>query len=293
MEGISELTHTVTITSTVQQLCKKQDFTGQGEGIDSETGETFKWAILNDGHGSDACINIIRSIPNAKLAQLIGSPFPVQALAQYIDDSHKIFKWESSGATVVIVKVYQNRAVCLSSGDSQVTAFKDGVMIYQSTEHNGFNPEEVKRVEEMGFRIIKSSNIRIVAPTMIEPCSSFYMVFPGEDNYGRRLACTQALGHNSMTGYCPEVKTIAFEPGCSYRFVLGSDGLYDMIVQGLEEDMTDLSSKSSAELCSKAADRWRQEWDARMSMVGPIQKIQFESNGWDDVSVVVIEARAN
>jgi len=211
---IEQYRHFVEISSTVNNICKAQDFTEQGSGVDFQTGEEFQWALLNDGHGTHSCIDFIREIPLAKKAEFIGSLSPVDAFTTYIDQSGCVLMNESSGATMIIVKIYHDRAVCISIGDSTVTVFKDGALVYKNPGHNCANPAEVGRVNGLGFKIVPASNIRILAPNMIEPCSALYMLFPGESSSsGRRLACTQALGHNSLTGYLPEIHTIQFDQG--------------------------------------------------------------------------------
>jgi serine/threonine protein phosphatase PrpC len=176
----------VEIETAVRQLCKGQDYVEKGHGVDSDSGEEFDWALLNDGHGSHSCIRFIRDIPIEKKAELIGTGNPVEALAEYIDTSGCVRKDESSGATVVIVKFYSDRAVCLSSGDSQVAVFKNGELEYLSKEHNCHNPEEVDRVKAMGFSISTqpNTNSKMVAKNQLAVADSVYAVFPGEEDDG-------------------------------------------------------------------------------------------------------------
>jgi len=281
---------TVKIDMATRQLCKGQDYVEHGHGFDTETGEKFDWALLNDGHGSHSCIQFIRDIPKEKKAELIGTTCPVEAFAEYIDQSGCVGKDESSGATVVIVKFYSHCAVCFSSGDSRVAVFKDGVLEYLSKEHNCYNPEEVDRLKAKGFSISTTpdTNSKMVAKNQLAVADSVYAVFPGKEAGGRMLACTQALGHNSLTGYAPEIKSIIYSTGSSYRFVLGSDGFMDMHIWDSPEDIEDMCTKSANQLCCRGASRWMQTW-AVMQPDGTMAFTRYEENMYDDVAVVVVD----
>jgi len=73
---------------------------------------------------------------------------------------------------------------------------------------------------------------------------------------------------------------------------MGSDGLYDMTLMDDPADILALATNTSTELCSKATARWKQVWDVQMPDNGPIQNIKFDRNGYDDVSVTIIEVTA-
>jgi serine/threonine protein phosphatase PrpC len=277
-------THTTTITHAVEQMCKGQDYVSQGTGIDELTGENFQWTMLNDGHGTDKCINFLRALPQEKKNELIQSRTPVQALAEYIDRYANIPPNTQSGATVVIAKCYKNRFQCISSGDSKFIIFKDGNLVYSSTEHNCTNKEEVKRMVKLGYRIDDSQNIKMISEKSLTYAYSGYAVF----GTGRRLACTQALGHNSMTGYNPEVYSFTIEPTSTYRVVLGSDGLYDVIQFENPNDITMLKTNTSKQICDRTVKRWLQEWEAHLPNK-PIEKFKFNRDDCDDVAVSVVD----
>jgi serine/threonine protein phosphatase PrpC len=271
------------ISTATAQLCKGQDYVCSGHGTSSETGETFEWVMLNDGHGTNSCINFIRSIPQEKKSELIGSPDPIQRLAAYIDDSGCVQTYELSGATAVIIKLYKDRAECINCGDSQFIIFKDEELIHVSKEHNSYNEEERARMLNLGITFHSSTNIKVVSETTIASVPSEYAIF----NNGIMLACTQALGHNSKTGYDPSVFLLHLEEDVSYRFVMGSDGLFDMVMMDNPHDMEKLKTASCGDICDWASARWQQEWDAHSSTRGHI-KIKYDSHDCDDVSVAVI-----
>jgi len=278
--------HTVTISSAFEQMSKGQDYVCNGKGVDSHTGEEFEWALLNDGHGTNTCIQFIRSIPIEKKSELMGTLEPIHAFAKHIDDSRKIHPWDSTGATVLITKCYKDRIVCLSSGDSQFMVFKDGDLIHISKEHNTSNQEERQRIIEKGYKIEPSSAFKLLSESTMTSASAEYIIFPNDQ---RKLACTQALGHNSRTGYFPEKIVIPLEGGSSYRIVMGSDGIFDMTMLENKEDIQFLQTKSSQEICNKSTNRWLQEWVGHMPD-GSIEKFKWDKINCDDISVIVIDA---
>jgi len=281
----SECNHDIIMSQAVQQMTfKGQDYICQGTGTNPITEEKFQWTMLNDGHGDDICINFIRSITQERKDALIGSASPIHALAEYIDHTAGIPKWQSSGATCVIVKCYKDRVECISSGDSQFIVFKNGELIYVSKEHNCQNEAERQRITEMGYSFIQSSNIKLLSETILVPVDSGYVGFPD----GTQLACTQALGHNSKTGYLPETYEFPLAPNETYRVVLGSDGLYDMTMMDNAQDIQDLLTKTSQEICNKTVSRWLQEWEAHMPDKEP-QKLKYQRHQCDDVSVAVVD----
>lgn len=278
-------THDVNMSHAVEQMTfNGRDYVCQGTSADPITGEKFQWTMLNDGHGSNTCINFIRSITQERKDGLISCAHPIEALAEYIDCGAGIPSWQSSGATCVIVKCFKDRVDCISAGDSQFLVFKNSELIYTSKEHNCQNETERQRMTEKGYSFITSSNIKIISETILVPVESGYVEFID----GSRLACTQALGHNSKTGYFPETYTFPLNPGDTYRVVMGSDGLYDMTMIDNAQDVHDLLTKTSKEICDKTVRRWLQEWEAHLPNTAP-KKFKYTRHECDDVSVAVID----
>jgi len=264
---------------------KGQDYCCTGAGRDVDTGEPFRYIMVNDGHGTDSCIFFIRGISDSKKAELLGSRDPVEALAKHITDSGCVSRGESSGATLVLVKLYADRAVCLTCGDSKLVVFKDGALLHETVEHDGFNEEERARVTALGVTFEKSSNFRLLSENLMTAAPSLYCLF-GD---GNRLAPTQALGHNSKTGYKPSVYVVPYEADSSYRFVLGSDGLFDMIVKDCDADMDRLRCMSNArEIVDYYVARWQQRWGVLLGD-GSRTSQKFNKRDCDDVVVAVVE----
>jgi serine/threonine protein phosphatase PrpC len=286
---ISTGNHSLAMSFALRQFRSGQDYISNGTGNDVESGESFQWVMLNDGHGTDSCINFIRNIPTDKKSELIGQPEPVTAIAKFIDDSKCVSIDEtrnideSSGATLVILKCYNDRAVLITSGDSQGMVFKNGELVHITKEHNGLNDSEVKRLSDLGVRFAPSKNIKVVSETVLTEVPALYAVF----KYNNHLATTQALGHNSKTGYAPDVTIIPFEENSVYKFVLGSDGLFDMMMLDNDSDIQKLKTKTCQDICDWAVSRWLQVWSPHVE--DSPDKFSYSSEHCDDVSVAVID----
>jgi hypothetical protein len=279
----SENNHDIKISTAIESMYKGQDYICQGEGTDSETGEPFQWIMLNDGHGTNSCINCIKSIPIDKKSELIGKPNPIAALAEYIDESKRIFKREPSGATAVILKCYANRGEVITCGDSQAVIFKDGAIVHITEEHNCSNPNERIRLIERGVTFFESKNIKVVSPNEMIHIPTEYAVF----DINHQIACTQALGHNSITGYSPDKYVIYFDECSTYKIILGSDGIFDMIMMDDKNDLAVLCEKDGIEIKDWVLARWLQQWETEFPGFGK-QYFTYEKKDCDDISVATI-----
>ena len=273
------------INESVEQLSAGQDQTFQGNFIDESTGETGKWAMVTDGHGSNRCINFIRSIsPN----EFIGKSNPVEALGEHINLHAGIPELECSGATMCLVKVYEDRIVCINAGDSQAAVYKNGELAFMTEPHSPFNQKERERLEKIpGFSYRPSNNIQVVSPTQLRGTNAEYALWPD----GLQLAITQALGHNGRTGLAPDVTTIRYEPTDTIQVIIGSDGLWDMINKDDPVELQSLSTMMSNEILTFATNRWKQLWDMAPAHTPDIwtQARFTRTYEFDDVCAVKID----
>lgn len=279
------LTHSIKIEHAVVQMSKGQDYVCNGNGINPISGEKFQWIMLNDGHGTDSCINFIRSMSIEKKTELISQSDPIRAIASYIDTSWCVTPFELSGSTAIILKCYKDRAECITCGDSQAIIFKDGKIMHITKEHNYTNREErIRIINDMGYGFTSSNGIKIVGEFELEHMNTEYVNF----NDGKMLACTQALGHNSKTGYNPSTFIFKYEENASYRVVIASDGLFDMLMLDNENDIQILKTKTSKKICEWIVDRWLHEWTAYFRP-GILSKFNYKREDCDDISVAIAE----
>ena len=283
-----EDTHLMTISSSTNQLCKCQDYTYIDD-ITDIVGEECKVCIVFDGHGNSAVINFIRSIPNNTMNKLISVKNPVENLAKYININLVYNKNIVTGSTMCLVKIYSNRIECVNCGDSQVAIFKNGSLEYMNKEHNFSNEKERERLKDT-VNYIPSNNIKMVEIDKLISVYSEYIEWESP-NGEILLACTQALGHNGITGYDPEYKTIPIIAGDKYKIIIGSDGLWDMVMVNNESDMKKLSTKNADELMDQTTNRWLQKWNMQdvLNNNPDIRECNFTSKQCDDVAIIVAD----
>lgn len=291
LNKIGDLPYTIKLCDHTEQMDKAQDQTYTGVAVDELTGESFIYGMITDGHGSNECIEFLRSFSRKRMAEIIGKRNPVETLAEYI-----ISKTKKGGATMCLTKVYKDRIECINCGDSRLAVYKDGELVFLSQEHNWTNSQERQRLigsdNFMGFT--PSSGIQVTNETDMIGCYMEYATWKDHS----KLACTQSLGSNGKTGYAPDHTVIPIEPLSTYKIIIGSDGLWDMMIKNkgtdLGVDNTDLLrlyTMSARNIVDMAVSRWLQEWNMGILHEGTIsfEKGQYKRYHCDDVSSVVID----
>jgi len=300
MDAIEESVRGVSMSQHVQGMDKYQDQTYLGDGIHETTGETFKYAMVTDGHGRDDVIRILREISHVDLSKMLGKDDPVDALAKYVKRKQdELFalnkynhKYEATGATMCLVRIFRDRIECINVGDSQAYIYCDGSLLFKTKEHAVHNEGEVARLKAMNPRLNfeDANNIEVVSETRMTQSVSKYVVWPD----GHRLACTQALGHGGRTGYAPDTNTIVIEPGRSYQVIIGSDGIWDMMIKDSVSDAERLWGLDASGVVKFANDRWLQEWEM-VYLADPetIRKSSYSRHHCDDMGAAVVKITPN
>lgn len=280
-----EKTHTVKIETHVKQLCKRQDATFYGHAVDDATGEEFDWTMCCDGHGTNSCIETIRSIQQDAMNKMIASNEPVQQLALYLLRTRSVSPGEQSGSTMCLVKCFANRIVCINCGDSRTTVYKNGERVHITDVHNWSNADERTRVINMRGKFTKSNSFELVTDQHMRQSYCEYANFM----CGPVISCTQALGHNSSSGYKPDVVVIHYTSTDTMRVVSASDGVWDMVITNNVDDITALRDLSSEQILDRYVNRWTQDWDMEDPETGNLVKSKFGPREYDDVSVIVMD----
>lgn len=277
--------HAVDINAKVNQLSKKQDYIITEQAIDNETGELFNWSVVFDGHGSNDCIQFIRNIPMQTMNEFVSSNKPIENLAKYINDNLKLRN--NSGSTMCLIKIYQNRIVCINCGDSQAAIYKNGKLEFITEEHCFKNEKERVRLSDY-VTYIPSYNIEIVDDSTLISCYSEYIEWNKDYT---KLACSQALGHNGVTGCAPDTVVIPITPGDRYKVVIGSDGLWDMIIKENDEDILQLWGMDADAIMKQTTERWLQKWKMVdvLNNDPTIHYAKYEPYQCDDIAVVVAD----
>lgn len=289
-ESTSKNTHKTTTTSKINQLSKGQDHIYIDDTYDL-SGEKCSICIVFDGHGDDKVIDFISSIPKEQMNKLLIGPKPVETLANYINENVIYNKNSSSGSTMCMVKIYSNRIECINCGDSQVAIYKNGSLHFISKEHNYKNKRERNRLassENVNF--LESGNIKMINTNTLISVYSEYIEWDLPNRY-LKLACTQALGHNNMTGYDPDYTTIPLTLEDNYKVIIGSDGLWDMVMVDNEQDMNRLYKLDAEKIVERTTSRWLQDWNMQdlLNHNQEIIQCKFTQKQCDDIAVVVVD----
>lgn len=278
-------THAIDLDIKINQLSKGQDFILTDKTIDSETGEVFNWAAVFDGHGSNDCIDFIRNIPPSTMNEFIATNKPIQLLYEYINNNLTCLN--SSGSTMCLVKFYRERIECYNCGDSQVVVYRNGNINFISKEHNYLNKNEINRLAN-DVTFIPSMNIKMTNKDTLVSVYSEYIEW-NEDL--TRLACTQCLGHNGITGCAPDKMIIPITANDNYKVIIGSDGLWDMTMMDNKREMTELYYMDAEDIMKQTTERWLQPWKMidLLRNDTTVHHCTYQPRQCDDISIVVVD----
>ena len=216
---------------------------------------------------------------------MIASIEPVQQLALYLLRTRSVAPGEQSGSTMCLVKCFANRVVCINCGDSRTTVYKNGEHVHLTKVHNWSNPDERTRVINNNGRFTKSNSFELVTDTHMRQSYCEYANFM----FGPMISCTQALGHNSVTKYAPDIVVIPYNSTDTLRVVSGSDGVWDMVIENNVDDTNALRDLSCEQILDRYVNRWKQEWDMEDPATGNLERSIFGPREYDDVSVIVMD----
>lgn len=204
---------------------------------------------------------------------------------------------------------------CRHCGDSTIMVIKNGEIVYVSKDHTLANADERERLTgkgrtKPGWKHVLLSDAKV---TMMKN-DSFVFDGDGDGEVGNGgdggvslvLVPTQSLGHCGKTGIFPTVTKIPFSTlDDSVRVIVGSDGLWDMImlpVRGDEEnrgrrknagdddfDLAVLLNGTCEEITEVARTRWNQEWDYARNKDDLESTVKDTFDEKDDVSCIVFD----
>jgi serine/threonine protein phosphatase PrpC len=308
----------VEVKSKVIQLCRAQDAAYEGRAIDEQTGETYHYGIITDGHGSNETVRKIRSIIEENIDVILNSVTPHLEIQSRLDEIHKgqmeyaeslhesIFYKNtkshmlnsaySGGSTFLLSKLYSNRIEVFSIGDSEAYIMINNQVVYHNPLHIWSNESEKARLQsrtDIKVRPIYQSIPHIISPTRTGFEKSACLEYTDESqDISMKLAPTQSLGHNGITQFAPEKMTIPLEPTDAVKIVLASDGLWDVFVPDHPDDSRRLMEMDGEELADLAESRWKQEWEVAVDYANPdvlYEKTScYPENSYDDVAVITM-----
>ena len=278
MASVTISNSTASVTTSIKQNTSKQDFIKNGRALD-ENGIEYDYIVLADGHGSrinkDIVIDFIRNYDwDTKLR------FKNWYSKFTIEFKEIVPKSSGSGSTLSVVRIYPYLFECWWIGDSSIRLYKNSEEIWKSLDHDACNTQERERLIEKGYHIKSEHKPFVLTPTSITMVPSYRIIMASLD----KIAMTRCLGHKNMTGNEIEFAVIPRNIDSSYKLVVGSDGLWDLVCN---TDTPFLASKDvdAENLMGWIYDRWVQEW-MYVNVLGN-QKIKFPDWNRDDICIGV------
>ena len=258
--------------SLCKQMDKRQDMGVHG------TYEKGCYIGAFDGHGTNACIQLLRTLDYRQIAN---DPLKI------IDCMETDVSLYNSGSTMNFTTIQIEDDIIVTNynaGDSECIIFVNGQLVFESVPHTLNKPGERDRLRPLlaEFRPITGAWSPI-------PLSAIRMTVQRSDicNYktGESLVPTMALGHNNMTDFVPDVHMMRFKTTDHVRIVSGSDGFWGMIVKEL--DVEELKHFTIEQLVDFAEKRWKQEWEYVADIKNPDKFEVTSFPGYDDITVCI------
>jgi serine/threonine protein phosphatase PrpC len=293
LPAVMQASHSVKIETAIRQLYKAQDRVEVCEGVDQTSGESFKAVALCDGHGSNTVPDMIPQF----IAPAATASSPCIELQRLVCAAKRL-SIEQSGSTAIFAKVYNDRIMVEAVGDSTVFILEwqddaqEWQRVWTNESHKWDNPVERARLIQKNpmFTVEQSSSIRVVSPEAMCHADATYVVLRGTL---RKLATTQAIGHDDIYGVSPSRTVVPLLQGRKYKVIGGSDGVFDMLANDSADEMNAIYKMSATEIANLAESRWNQEWypvHAHDPTYRGFAKRQFtKPSEKDDVSSFVID----
>ena len=230
-----------------------------------------------DGHGTNACVNVLRTLDYAEVAK-----DPLQII-HALDNA----SYYNSGSTMNFTTIQIEDEIIVTNynaGDSECLIFVNGKLVFESIPHVLNRPGERVRLLPL------LSEIRPVTPAWAPiPTSARRMTVHRSDisNFktGESIVPTMALGHNNMTEFKPDVDIMRFKTTDHVRIVSGSDGFWGMIVKDIDQEV--LKHAKLEQLVAFAEKRWKQKWEYVADIKKPNSFEVTTFPGYDDITVCI------
>jgi serine/threonine protein phosphatase PrpC len=298
---MSSFQNKISMDCSVRGLGKNQDLAFNGSS--KLKGESFDYGIIMDGHGS---YQFIRYMERLDWLYIVSCEDPWDALYSILMENNYL----EGGSTIIIMRAFINRIEVISVGDSSIMIHKNGILSYINEKHIHTNPKEKERLATFPFYhgIKKSKDYipQLRNSTEMQATKSNYNYFGDEYNPQlHQLAMTQSLGHKNITGYDPERYVEYFEEMDTIHILMGSDGLFDMLLlekyvkttpeltptdlEDIQKDNQDIIAMNATEIVEKAEQRWKKEdWSYHWHIKDYSQVMTPISfmGGYDDISAI-------
>jgi len=270
----------ITTDSAIALIGKRQDRIYKG----------YNWIMVQDGHGSDACIHFLDTLHYNSIMQLEN---PAEEIHRRVEEKSR--RYSESGSTLCFARILEERECIeiVNVGDSRAQVYIDGVLAFRSNPHTraDANLEELERAKLYEHPLVPckpGQTLKVLSPNHITYAPNPACIFRN----GKQLVPTMALGHENMTGFKPTKTYIPYTSGQTVRICVYSDGVADMKIDenADADDEPDMKSLTAQQLLDKFVGRWKQNWlyVADESKLEEGQETNMGGN-YDDVCVGVLE----
>lgn len=260
-------------------LGKNQDaiFSGESILITNDISEKFYYAVVIDGHGTNFFVDFLRTVDWNRIVSSVNFEDELKLTLNNFYVNYGKYYYGRSGSTLIIMRAFSNRIETISIGDSTVIIYKNGNIAYKNEQHTIDNVFEFERLKKLNT--YATSSFEGVSPVI----KNSQELYPKKNCYnhftdGVMIAMTQAIGHNGITGFLPERHVELYDPSDILRVIIGSDGLFDMLLvenrffkskdytendrDDFNQDYIDINTMNAEELCKKAEARWKKnDWN--------------------------------
>ena len=208
-----------------------------------------------------------------------------------------------SGATGTLAIVFDNHIYISYVGDSACAVWIDDEHYLTTKNHNiSCNEMEKKRLQDdENITYKKSPDLKVLSPTEIKIIKNIYHCFKYNENKIDCFACTRAFGHlhtklsNNKFIIKPTTHVIPIDKDKEYKIFIGSDGVWDMLIDGEKEKelktIIDESKTKNEDIAKNIVNytmkRWKQDWKVKYK--GEMHTSLIEADQWDDISACYIE----
>ena len=99
------------------------------------------------------------------------------------------------------------------------------------------------------------------------------------------------MGHNGITGCFPDKTVIPINLNNTYKVIIGSDGLWDMVMMNNKNEMNELYYMDVHDIMRQTTERWLQNWNMRDDLNNDysVHHCKYLPNQCDDISAVVAD----
>ncbi|XP_057804058.1 protein phosphatase 2C 37-like [Salvia miltiorrhiza] len=180
---------------------------------------------------------------------------------------------DSVGSTAVVAVVSPEKIVVSNCGDSRAVLCRNGVAIPLSVDHKPDRPDELRRIEEAGGRVIYWDGPRVLGV----------------------LAMSRAIGDSYLKPYVipePEV-TVTDRTAEDECLILASDGLWDVVSDQTACGVARmcLQSRKPAPQSPEGDEAGDSSYKACSDASILLTRLALARNSTDNVSVVVVDLR--